>query len=64
MSALRDAENGERRVDEVLRDEPGLELVGPQHPRDQQVVGAIVAKLVGAVRGRANLRDDELVGLE
>jgi hypothetical protein len=41
----------ERRVDQVLRDEPGLELVRSQHLGDQQVVGAVVSDGVGAVSG-------------
>jgi hypothetical protein len=53
-----------RGVDEVLSDEPHLELVAAQYVTHEQVVGPVVA-----VGGRAgdrvpSLGDDDLVGLE
>ena len=36
-------------VDQMLGKEPGLQFVGAQHIAHHQVVGAIVAKVVGSL---------------
>ena len=54
----------ERHLDQVLADEPGLELVGAQDVGDDHVVGAIVARLVGRSRRCRGTLHDDLVGFE
>src|SRR5262245_9586523 len=54
----------EGRIDEVLRQEPHVHLVRPNDLADHQVVGAVVARLLGHLGRRVSLAQDELVRLE
>lgn len=53
-----------RGVDDVLGDEPHLQLVLGQHPGGDQIVGAQVVILIGFLAQRARLFDDDLMRLE
>jgi hypothetical protein len=51
-------------VDEMFGEKPYLELVGANDIAHDQVVGSIVASLLGARRGLVRKPEDELVSLE
>src|SRR5882757_8427827 len=51
-------------LDQVLAYEPGLEFVGPEDVADDEVVGALVAGLVGGFGDVKATLDDDLVSLE
>src|SRR5262245_24263537 len=52
------------RIDEMLGDEPHLQLVRPQDVGDENVVRRVVAHLARAARSFSRLFDDEFVCLE
>ena len=54
----------QRHLDEVLAEEPGLEFVGAEDVADDEVVGALLAGLVGGFGDVEAALDDDLVGLE
>src|SRR6266699_3470515 len=54
----------ERGVDEVLGEEPRLQLAGPDHLGYQQVVGTVVAAVLGPRGGLVRLPQDDLVRLQ
>src|SRR5262245_16317838 len=60
-SSLRD--DG-RRVDQMLGDEPHLQLIRPQHVRDEDVVRRVVAHLARTFGGFPRLFNDQFVRLE
>src|SRR5260370_21971576 len=51
-------------LDEVLADEPGLQLVRTEDVADDEVVGALVAGFCGRVGYIEAALDDDLVGFE
>jgi hypothetical protein len=51
-------------IHKMFAEEPGLQFIGPQHVADDQIVGAIVAQLVGKARQLAAVADDDLVGIQ
>src|SRR2546428_4673972 len=54
----------DRHVDEMLGDEPDLQLVRSEDVAHQQVVGAVVAVVRRFLDGLAHFFDDDLVSLE
>src|SRR5438105_3433273 len=48
-------------VDDVLRDEPDLQLVATDHIAHEQIVGPVVARLAGQAGHRARFLDHDLV---
>src|SRR6266550_5819006 len=54
----------QRHLDQVLADEPGLQLVGPEDVADDKVVGALIAGVAGGFGDVEATLDDDLVGLE
>jgi len=51
-------------VDQMLGDEPDLELVGPDHVADEDIVGAVIAGFGGLMGHRARLQQNDLVRME
>src|SRR3954469_24630014 len=53
-----------RRIDDVLGDEPDLELIGANHRAYEEVVRPVVTGFVGQAGHRAGLLQDDFVGVE
>lgn len=54
----------ERSIDKVLDEEPGLQLIGPDHVGDDQIICSVISPLGGSLRGVVSIDENKLVGFE
>src|SRR5580658_5137622 len=54
----------QRSINQVLAQEPHLEFAGAKHIADHQIISAIVAQFIGALREFAAVGNDDLVRVQ
>src|SRR5580704_8405356 len=64
MSAPRLFFKNQRHLNQMLADEPGLQLIGAQNIADNKIVGSLISRFVRKIRDLQTALNDHLVSLE
>src|ERR1700733_4041570 len=64
MSAPRLFFKNQRHPNQMLANEPGLQLVGAENIADNQIVGSLISRFVRQIRDVETALNDHLVSLE